>query len=177
MRSIWKFPGNVLCQLKTGLQIYQKYDDFFWQSWNSFSGSFIKTECMAAWVFLFVCLFVFFLFTRHCLANESKCIQLFSIIWVSTALCYPCTLVAAQTPLIAHRLFLSDRCTPGVGSWGSGHAAVPAVTGCLQAAGWTYMNYAEVMSSAAVVSNVSLWRTLLTKRQLSMQIELTAAAA
>jgi len=47
----------------------------------------------------------FFLITGLCVANVSKCIQLFAITWVSTTLSCPCTPVLAQTALKAHWLF------------------------------------------------------------------------
>lgn len=49
-----------------------------WQTWNVFSRYRIKTESTATY---------FLLFAGLCLANASKSINLFAIIWVGTTLC------------------------------------------------------------------------------------------
>jgi len=63
--------------MKTKLQVYKKNWWFFWQSQSLFSNSFIKMESMAAY---------FSPFTGLSLCSVSKCIQLFVLTWVSTAL-------------------------------------------------------------------------------------------
>lgn len=50
-------------------------------------------------------LYIFLLFTGLCLANVSKCIELFAITWVSAVLCPPHVLLSAQRVLIAHWQF------------------------------------------------------------------------
>lgn len=69
-----------LCQLTMESQINQRIYDFFCQSWNSFSNSFIKMESSAAY---------FSLFTGLRLGNVSKSMCLFA----KTELVLHCTLM------------------------------------------------------------------------------------
>jgi len=55
----------------------------------------------------------FLLFTGLCLASISKCVQLFVITSVSTAVYLPCFQLSVNCTLI--RLLLSDGCKPGAG--------------------------------------------------------------
>lgn len=78
---------------------------FFQHSRNLFSNSFTRMQSMAVYLSLF---------TGLSLASASKCLQLFAITSVSTALHPPHGLVSDQTVPIAHWyvVVVSDACVP-----------------------------------------------------------------
>ena len=123
----WEFIGNRLMSTENGVTYMtkkkkkkkkKKKSDFFQQSWDLFSNSFIKTESMAA---------PFSLFTGLCLASVSKHIQLFTITWVSTALSLcPCYSPDSVSCTMMFACWTTGVC-PGLGlaaQWGRASAMI-----------------------------------------------------
>jgi len=111
IHSILKSAGNVFVLTENGVANIPKNLWLFWQSWNIFSNSLSKHKLK---------LHIFFLFTGLCLASVSKCIQLFAITSVSTALGPPRVPVSAQTVTIAYccLVVMSNRWGPRPGQLG-----------------------------------------------------------
>lgn len=88
------------------LQIYHIIDDFFCNLETCSEILSYKQQAQRH---------IFSLFTESCLFNISKCLKLFVITSVNTALCYLHVLVSALILPIAHQwLLLNDGCTPRV---------------------------------------------------------------
>ena len=96
------------------------------------SNFFIKMKSMAAY---------FLLFTVQCLSRVSKCVILFAITWVSTALHISCSPAAAHTPLMAH--WLSGCCWAKAVLRGQGRVAL---WGCLMSFARTHAGHGLDMS-------------------------------
>jgi len=75
VHSISKFSGTIFMFTENGVTQINWW--LFFQSWNLFSNFFIKMESTAVY---------YSLFRAPYSASVSKCIQLFAITWVSTAL-------------------------------------------------------------------------------------------
>ena len=92
IHSMWKFTVNVFMLTENRVASIQKKIDYLGEILKPIL-KFLCQNGKQGW--MFCC-------SQECV-KQCKYIKLFTVTWVSTALCPPCVLVSVQTVLIVHR--------------------------------------------------------------------------